>query len=40
MDKLQIEAIREIYEYDSTYRELFDKSLKQLFCSLFQIPMQ
>ena len=30
MDKLPIEITRTIYEYDSTYKELFDKSLRHL----------
>ena len=32
MDKLPVEITRKIYEYDSTYRELFDKALRQLRC--------
>ena len=35
MDKLPTEITRKIYEYDSTYKELFDKTLKQLRCYCF-----
>ena len=38
MDILPIEITRKIYEYDSTYRELFDKALRQLrvFCFIYR----
>ena len=38
MDKLPIEIIRRIYEYDPTYREMVDKSLKQLrwYCFIYR----
>jgi len=32
MNNLPIDIIRNIYGYDSTYRELFDKTLRQLRC--------
>ena len=35
MDKLQIEVIRTIYEYDSTYNIKFDKVLKQMSAHCF-----
>ena len=35
MDKLPVEITRIIYDYDPTYRELFDKSLKRLRCYCF-----
>ena len=35
MDKLPVEITRKIYEYDPTYRELTDKSLKQLSAHCF-----
>ena len=38
MDKLQIEVIRQIYEYDSTYKIKVGKVLKQLsaHCSIYR----
>ena len=35
MDKLPIEVIRQIYEYDSTFKIKFDKVLKQLMAHCF-----
>ena len=35
MDKLQIEVIRQIYEYDNTFKIKFDKVLKQLTAHCF-----
>ena len=35
MDKLQTEVIRQIYEYDSTYKNKFDKVLKQMMAHCF-----
>ena len=35
MDKLPIEVIRNIYEYDSTHKIKFDKVLKQLSAHCF-----
>ena len=35
MDKLPIEVIRTIYEYDNTYKIKFDKVLKQLTAHCF-----
>ena len=35
MGKLPVEITRQIYEYDPTYKELFDKTLKQLRCYWF-----
>ena len=32
MNKLPNDIIRNIYEYDSTYRDQFDKTLRQLRC--------
>lgn len=32
MDKLPIEITRKIYEYDNTYRDQFDKTLRHLRC--------
>ena len=38
MDKLPVEIIRKVYEYDPTYRESFDKTLRQLrvFCFVYR----
>ena len=35
MDKLPVEVIRRIYEYDSTYKIKFDKVLAQLTAHIF-----
>ena len=35
MDNLPIEITRKIYEYDSTYREIFNRVLIQLKCHFF-----
>ena len=35
MDKLPIEVIRNIYEYDPTYNIKFDRVLKQLYAHCF-----
>ena len=35
MDTLPIEIIRKIYEYDSTYKEMFGNTLLQLRCYAF-----
>ena len=35
MDKLPVEITRKIYEYDSTYRNVFGKVLIQLRCHFF-----
>ena len=35
MENLPIEITRKIYEYDRTYREQFDKTLRQLRCYCF-----
>ena len=35
MDKLPVEITGKIYEYDSTYRNVFDKALIQLGCNFF-----
>ena len=35
MDKLPIEVIRQIYEYDNTFKIKFDKVLKQLTAHCF-----
>ena len=32
MNNLPIDIIRNIYEYDNTYREQYDKTLRQLRC--------
>ena len=38
MNNLPIDTIRNIYEYDSTYRDQFDKTLRQLrvFCFVYR----
>ena len=38
MNNLPIDIIRNIYEYDNTYRESFDKTLRQLrvFCFVYR----
>ena len=35
MDKLPVEVIRKIYEFDSTYREVFNRVLIQLRVNFF-----
>ena len=35
MDNLPVEAIRKMYEYDSTYKIRFDKVLTQLTAHIF-----
>ena len=35
MESLPIEIIRKVYEYDPTYRDSFDKTLRQLRCFCF-----
>ena len=35
MDDLPIEIITQIYDYDSTYRDVFNKVLIQLKCNFF-----